>query len=502
MTAWLITAALAGGWLIAYLRPGSGRRAGIVLMVASTAAALGSLRGWSALLWAAGPLAATLFPRHAAWRRLDFEPLMGRTAIAASAAAVAVIAAVRLPSHGVAWQLELPGWLLLSTGMAWLMRPTDAQESAHGSALAIAGGGALLAGILPATGLTLFLGGLMALVPWLSERDPKEGVTRVRAPIYAGLAGLTLVASLLNVPTLFQTQGLGLRPEGTGWAATALLLASSAAMAEEAALPCVVSGAVALIALHPALAWPALAAALSGRRPVSRSRAIFSGAGLMALGLYAHSVLGGAVAQRWQLVLMLSGWLCVLIGPAIAEMETVPLLALSGFALIQITPLAAALPGRVAWLAFAAASLVLIWAYRHGRPGWLQTAGTYALALVSALSGTGLGAGAAMLLFLGLVLVGAHPAGPSRRLETFLRSSWPSTSAFAGRVLAAIAAVAASPALGALAVLLVALLTLFPAGPRPRGTRKSPVRRLALSALSIGIGLAPAVVLHLVQLFP
>ena len=504
MTGWLVVAALVGGWLIAYLRLGPARRAGILLMVASAAAALTFLRGWSALLWAAGPAAGTLLARRAPSRRLAFEPLMGRAAIAAAAAVVALIAAVRLPAHGTAWQWQLPAWLLLSTGLAWLVRPADEDEAAHGSTLAIAGGGALLAGVLPTGGLTLLLGGLMALVPAACQRGLESSVSRpLRARIYVVLAALTMVGSLVSDPSVLQRLGMGARLGGEGWAATAFLLAAGAAMAHLATLPSVIAGAVALNALHPALAWPALAAAVgSGRFALARGRYFWGGTALMALGLYAQAVLGGPVGERWQLALFFSGWLIVLIGAEDADLEIVPLFAVSGFALTRVTPLAAALSSRVAWLGFAAAVVVLISALSRRRDGWLQSGGTFALALVAGLSGTGLGAGASLLLLLGLVLVRARSGAPYRRLEMFLNSTWPPTCAFAGRVLAVIAAVAASPELGSLAVLLVATLTLFPARRRPPALAEGALRPLALTALSLGLGLTPAILLHLVRLFP
>jgi hypothetical protein len=107
-----------------------------------------------------------------------------------------------------------------------------------------------------------------------------------------------------------------------------------------------------------------------------------------------------------------------------------------------------------------------------------------------------------LLLLLGLVLVRARSGAPYRRLEMFLNSTWPPTCAFAGRVLAVIAAVAASPELGSLAVLLVATLTLFPARRRPPALAEGALRPLALTALSLGLGLTPAILLHLVRLFP
>src|SRR5919109_22602 len=99
--------------------------------------------------------------------------------------------------------------------------------------------------------------------------------------------------------------------------------------------------------------WSALAAAVGSSRAGAVSRYLWGGTGLMALGLFAQAVLGGPVGERWQMVLFLSGWLIVLIAAEDAELEIVPLLAVSGFALTRITPLASALSSRVAWLALA-----------------------------------------------------------------------------------------------------------------------------------------------------
>jgi hypothetical protein len=130
------------------------------------------------------------------------------------------------------------------------------------------------------------------------------------------------------------------------------------------------------------------------------------------------------------------------------------------------------------------------------------------LSAISARDALGLGALAAVLLLIDAAIVRIDdlpsPSLPWSRLVVLARSNWPGSITFAAATITVIAALQAGLALGLLAATLLALLQLAPLVDR-HATAPAPARpRSALQwvgpALSIGCGVAPALLLRMIQL--
>ncbi|TMB60734.1 MAG: hypothetical protein E6J51_12745 [Chloroflexi bacterium] len=130
------------------------------------------------------------------------------------------------------------------------------------------------------------------------------------------------------------------------------------------------------------------------------------------------------------------------------------------------------------------------------------------LLAVSARDALGLGALAAVLLLIDVAVVRIDdvPSASSRwsRLVVLARSNWPASITFAAATLTVIAALQAGLALGLLAAALLAALQLAPLVDRhaapPAPLRPRSALRWVGPALSVGCGIAPALVLRMIQL--
>jgi hypothetical protein len=130
------------------------------------------------------------------------------------------------------------------------------------------------------------------------------------------------------------------------------------------------------------------------------------------------------------------------------------------------------------------------------------------LLAISARDALGLGALAAVLLLIdaAIVRIDDIPSPSSRwsRLVALARSNWPGSITFAAATITVIAALQAGLALGLLAATLLAALQLAPLVDRRSAAPASERPRSAMQwvgpALSIGCGIAPALVLRMIQL--
>jgi hypothetical protein len=130
------------------------------------------------------------------------------------------------------------------------------------------------------------------------------------------------------------------------------------------------------------------------------------------------------------------------------------------------------------------------------------------LLAISARDALGLGALAAVLLLIdaAIVRIDDIPSPSSRwsRLMALARSNWPGSITFAAATITVIAALQAGLALGLLAATLLAALQLAPLVDRRSAAPASERPRSAMQwvgpALSIGCGIAPALVLRMIQL--
>jgi hypothetical protein len=129
------------------------------------------------------------------------------------------------------------------------------------------------------------------------------------------------------------------------------------------------------------------------------------------------------------------------------------------------------------------------------------------LILVGVSTAAPLGTLGAALLVIDLSLVqasaptGPPAAGPLTAAALLARSGWPPAAAFAGRVLVLLAASATSPLLALTAVLLLAGLHLAPRWEAQPPARPGParLRDWLATGISLGAGIAPAVVLRMLQ---
>jgi hypothetical protein len=130
------------------------------------------------------------------------------------------------------------------------------------------------------------------------------------------------------------------------------------------------------------------------------------------------------------------------------------------------------------------------------------------LIAISARDALGLGALAAVLLLIDAAIVRLDdmplPSSWWSRLVVLARSNWPGSITFAAATITVVAALQAGLALGLLAAALLAALQLAPLIDRHAATPTPERPRSALQwvgpALSIGCGVAPALVLRMIQL--
>lgn len=506
--------------LAAYGTVGRARQAATIAAVLAAAWSLALLVDPSLMAWAIGPIIATLLlPRRGARARSSFEGLTRRVITIAGALLVAIFLASRLPVGENPVLLSAVPWVLGALGAAWFISPIDQPERLQGQALMVAATAAILLAAVPAGPLTAALAGAMALMPIAGEHWRLPG--RLRPALSALLlilaAAAALVAALAAVNVVLVLSDIGFNVSSLTLVGAAILLVAGAAGTPIGIEWVAALGVVTLAAAAPGLRWAALAGLIAvattfdrrGERPA-----------WLALGALAMtSVLPPLAAPSWsarvQVVALAAGLVVMLFAARAATLRVLVLPTTALVVMLALGSVDAAGLVRFQWIAAVGALLLvartaLTWlaAGTGGREA-LRDGLIVALLIVaiSARDALGLGALAAVLLLIdaAIVRIDDIPSPSSRwsRLVALARSNWPGSITFAAATLTVIAALQAGLALGLLASALLAALQLAPLVDRHAAAmviRPRSALQWVGPALSIGCGIAPALVLRMIQL--
>lgn len=513
---------LSAGAVAAYAGTGRVRMAGTVAMVAACAWALAIIVAPGALVFGAGPIAATLMLwRPATQAAPNFEMLTRRFTTLAVCLLVALIGASRLNVGEDPALLTAVPWVLAAVGAAWFVSPVDRREQMQGESLMIAGAGAALFAANPSGWLTAGVAGATALAPIAGERLRIPG--RVRPAVSVVFVVLALVAaSIAAAPqtlTSIDILDFSINASGPILVASAVLLIAAAAVSLAGCEWAALLGILAVASGAPSVQWAALGGLVAVAGGVERrgTRLAWTVVGLLAL----TSLISPFASQPWSPRLhavLLAAALVVVLVASRAGMLRALVLPASAFAImVAVDGLAAPNLTRFQWVAAAGALFLLGRALldRVASPPDRTViirealiAGLLLLA-ISAHDSLGLGELAAALLALDLAIVrfGQIPAAATTgflmRLRTLARSSWPPAVTFAGAALAVTAALQASLPLGLLAAAILAGVELAPLLDRHAvaSPPERPLSRLEWigPALSIACGLAPALVLRMLR---
>jgi hypothetical protein len=231
------------------------------------------------------------------------------------------------------------------------------------------------------------------------------------------------------------------------------------------------------------------------------------------------SVLPPLAAPSWsarvQLVALAAGLVLMLFAARTASLRVLVLPTSALVVLLALGSVNAAGLVRFQWIAAAGAVLLVVraaltWLLPDTSGREVLRDGLIAALLLLAISAhdvLGLGALAAVLLLIDAAIVRIDDIPSTARwsrLVLLARSNWPGSITFAAAALTVIAALQAGLALGLLAATLLALLQLAPLADRHAAAPASGRPRSALQwvgpALSVGCGIAPALVLRMLQL--
>jgi hypothetical protein len=277
-------------------------------------------------------------------------------------------------------------------------------------------------------------------------------------------------------------------------------------------------GVLTLAASAPALRWGALAGLIAVATTLERHRERL--AWLAAGALAMTSVLAPLAAPAWsaraQVVALAVGLVLMLFAARLSTLRVLVLPTTTLLVLLAIGSANAAGLVRFQWVAAVGAVLLvaraaLTWLRPDSSGRAVLRDGLIAALLLLAISARdslGLGALAAVLLLIdaAIVRIDDIPLASSRwlKLVVLARSNWPGSITFAAATITVIAALQAGLALGLLAAALLAALQLAPLVDRHAALPASERPRSALQwvgpALSIGCGIAPALVLRMIQL--
>lgn len=506
--------------LAAYGTMGRQRQAATLGAVLAVAWSLALLVDPNLTAWAIGPIVATLLvPRHGARARSSFEGLTRRVITIVGALLVAIFLASRLPVGENPVLLSAVPWLLAALGAAWFVSPIDQPERRQGQVLMVAATAGILLAAVPAGLLTAALAGAMALMPIAGEHWRLPG--RLRPGLSALLLLLAAAAALLaasgplNVAlTVFD---IGLDVSNVTLLGAAILLVAGAAATPVGIEWAAALGVLTLATATPGLRWAALAGLITVATTLDRrgERAAWLAAGALAI----TAVLPLAApswSARVQVVALAAGLVLMLFAARAATLRVLVLPTTALVVMLALGSLSAAGLVRFQWIAAVGALLLVVrtaltWSLpdRNGREVLRDglIAGLLLLA-VSARDALGLGVLAAVLVLIdaAIVRIDDLPSPSSRwsRLVVLARSNWPGSITFAAATITVIAALQAGLALGMLAAALLAALQLAPVVDRLAAVSAPARPRSALRwvgpALSIGCGLAPALVLRMLQL--
>jgi hypothetical protein len=360
----------------------------------------------------------------------------------------------------------------------------------------------------------------MALMPVAGEHWRLPG--RLRPALSAVLLLMAATAALLaaagpvNVALL--QFDIALNVSSVMLLGAAILLVAGAAATPIGIEWAAALGVLTLAAAAPAVRWAALAGLIAVATTLDRrgERPAWLAAGVLAM----TSVLAPLAAPSWsarvQVVALAAGLVLMLFAARAATLRVLVLPTSALVVLLALGSVNAAGLVRFQWIAAAGAVLlvvraVLTWLPPDTNGREVLRDGLIAALLLLAISARdalGLGALAVVLLLIdaAIVRIDDIPAPSDRwsRLVLLARSNWPGSITFAAATITVIAALQAGLALGLLAATLLALLQLAPLVDRHAAAPASARPRSALQwvgpALSIGCGIAPALVLRMLQL--
>ncbi len=506
--------------LVAYGSAGRRRQLATVGAVLAAAWSLALLVDPSVVAWAIGPIVATLLlPRRGARARTSFEGLTRRVITIVPALLAALFLASRLPVGENPVLLGAVPWFLGAFGVAWFVSPIDQVERLQGQVLMVAAVAAILLAAAPAGGLTAGLAGAMAVMPVAGEHWRLPG--RLRPSLSAFLLLLAAAAGLLAAASL-PSVALVLFDVVFNVSSTVLLGMAIVLVAGAAATPIGIEwaaglGVLALAAGAPSLRWAALAGLVAVATTLERRGELpaWIAAGALALTTVLQSLAAPSWSARAQMVALACGLVLMLFA---ARAGTLRVLVLPTTAVLVTLALGSVNAGslvRFQWIAAVGAVLLVIRAAltwlildRGGRE-LLRDRLIAALLLVaiSARDALGLGGLAVVLLLIDAAVVRIDDIpSPSTRwsgLVVLTRSNWPGSITFAAAAIAVIAALQAGLALGLLAATLLAGLQLAPLKDRRAGPMAPERPQSALQwvgpALSIGCGIAPALLLRMLH---
>ncbi len=520
MILYLPAALFAVSLVAAYGSVGRRRQAATVGAMLAAAWSLALLVDPSPVAWAIGPIVATvLLPRRGLRARSSFEGLTRRVITIVGALLVAIFLASRLPVGENPILLGAVPWVLGALGAAWFISPIDQPERLQGQVLMVAATAAIVLAAVPAGALTAALAGAMALAPVAGERW--RLTSRLRPAVSALLLLLAAVAALLaaagpwNVAVgLFD---LALNVSGAMLLGAAILLVAGAVATPIGIEWAAGLGVLTLAAAAPGLRWAALAGLIAVATTLEHrgARPAWMAAGALAL----TSVLAPLAAPSWsvrvQVVALAGGLVLMLFAARVATLRVLVLPTTALVVMLALGSVTGAALVRFQWIAAVGALLLVV---RAGLT-WLlpDTSGrevlrdgliaALLLVAISARDSLGLGELAVALLLIDTAIVGiddiASPSSRWSRLVVLARSSWPGSITFAAATITVIAALQAGLALGLLAAALLAALQLAPLVDRHAAAPALERPRSAVQwvgpALSVGCGIAPALVLRMLQ---
>ena len=510
------------GALLAYGSAGRRRLAGTMVMVLATAWALAQLINPAASAWAVVPvLTAVLLPRAPQRVASSFEGLTRRTITIGGLTVLALFLASQLPVGFNPVLLSAVPWLLGAVGTAWMLSPIDARERLQGQALMVAATAAVILTANPAGGVTAAAAGALAIAPLIGQRQLADGLAHQLLSslmlLVAAAAAAVAVSGIVVPPLRLFDLTVGF--SGPVLLGVALVcLAAAIAAPPGSAWTGLVAG-LALLAVSPALRWPAIAALVAVATGIERDGE--RPAWLATAALAAVPVLQGIAPPRWSLraqtVALGIGLVLALYAARGGVLRSAYLPAIGFLVLASISALTAGNLTRLQWIAAVGAlllvgrTLLLRATPRSAAPVPMTDPLIMGLLLlaISARDALALGALASVLLLLDLAIIrprtaSIQPAALWDRLTLLARSNWPPSVRFAGGTLAVIAALQASLALGLLAALMLAALQLAPLLDRRAVERMTdaPIStwRWLAPLVSLASGLAPSVVLRMLRL--
>lgn len=520
MILYLPAALFAISVLVAYGSVGRFRQAATVGAVLAAAWSLALLVDPSLTAWAIGPVVATLLlPRRGMRARSSFEGLTRRVITVVAALLVAVFLASRLPVAENPVLLSAVPWALGALGAAWFISPIDQPERLQGHVLMITAAAAILMAAVPAGPLTAALAGAMGLMPVAGEHWRLPGRLRpALSALFLLLAAAAAVLAAAGPPNVaLALFDIVLNVSSVMLLGAAILLAAGAVATPIGIEWAAALGVLTLAAAAPGLRWAALTALIAVATSLERrgERPAWLAAGALAM----TSVLPPLAAPSWsarvQAVALAAGLVLMLFAARPAALRALVLPTTALVVVLALGSINAAGLVRFQWIAALGALLLVVRAMltwfipdAKGRDV-LRDAVVAALLLlaISARDALGLGELAAALLLIdaAIVRIDDIPSPSSRwsRLVGLARSNWPGSIAFAAVTITVIAALQAGLALGLLAATLLAALQVAPLVDRhaaaPAAARPRSVLQWVGPALSIGCGIAPAVVLRMLQ---